>query len=247
MPWSLIYGVGGGGPGANITINNLPVTSGEQLSIYAGQAGGDSSFPSGGQGGCGFHSGGHGGSGYYQNQYNGAWGASGGGGSSAIVAPGGQVLAEAGGGGGDFVGFPPSGGAGGTPDGQAGVSTCWTYISFRGTSGGWYSIPAGCDYGGGGATQTADGEGGQQSDGYAGNPPPSETYNEGGGGGGGGYYGGGGGSNQSTEPFICGQGVCNFPAAGAGGGGSSFVINQASGVSYSATSMSNGSVNISWP
>ena len=213
--------------GASVTAT-IPATASHTLTVYVGGIGSDSPQSVPAPGGWGYGTGGNGG-GYGQFQCGAA-----GGGSTAIVDTStGTLLMVAGAGGGTGESGGALGGAGGTPNGQAGGNTA-------------------SGAGGSGATQSGPGAGGIPTSGPTVGAPGSGPNGGagadagsigdpqlGGGGGGGGYFGGGGGGMPTGGGFA-GQGS-------AGGGGSSFAIGSATGVSYgNQATPANGAVSLTY-
>lgn len=222
----------------------IPVTPGEQLAVFVGGEGSETSG--------GFNEGGDAGGSAYECYCPGY-----GGGGASDIRQGGDKLRDrvlvVGGGGGeggkgnDYSTHGGAGGKGGGASGDAGQA------GQRGAGGG----------GGAGGAQHHGGSGGvgaaggsfscagtsgdagsavEAGDGGAGCSGIGYSYGGGGGGGGGGYYGGGGGGGGSGC-FYCGT------PGGGGGGGSSFV--ESSAIKFRAWSgwksaTSNGLVVFSW-
>jgi len=204
-------GSSGSGGGGGYVTSTLPVTAGENLSIYVGGGGGG-----GGVTGTGGGGGGGGYSGVFRSSVPLliAGGGAGGGGSRASTASGGI-----GGGGGcttttttcnGATSVTNGGGGAGSSStgGAAGIGNCngTAGASLSGGNGALKQFNSCGNGGSGGGGANGGGSGGSSFSGFFGD-------NAGGGGGGGGYFGGGGGSgggNQTTG------------AGGGGGGGSSY-------------------------
>lgn len=191
---------GGGGPGAQVTVSNYPVTPGEKVVLEAGRPGGDG--PSngctrdeaecnGGIAGCA-----------------GAGASGGGGGMSSVMINGAYAIIAGGGGGSSLGGLGDSGGATGPQDG---TETGGGRPAAPNASGSG-STPAqpGTHYQGGNGTTDGNLIAGGLCNGFA-------QATAGGAGGGGGLYGGAGGT---LVCLACGTGP---PIGGSGGGGSNLV------------------------
>lgn len=227
---------GGAGGGENIDnvceggylVAQIPVTSGETLTLRVGGNGGRVIPGATGAAG-GFNGGGAGGNGVASGR--GGYG----GGGATDIRQGGDALsnrvAVAGGGGGNSgEGYSNTGGAGGADIGQAGTSL--TYENFP--------LNAPNYWAGQGGTQTAGGAGGPGggqpgAQGLGGNGVNNPSGN-GAGGGGAGWYGGGGGG-VGTGAMIDGHQVA--PNGGGAGGGSNGV---AAGVTVVTNSQGTKSV-----
>jgi hypothetical protein len=186
-----------GGPGIQVTAQNVPVTPGQKYLVGVGGNGGSAigggKIPNFGSGG-------------YNNGADGARGGGGGGGFSYVQASNGVHIVVAGGGGGGSGGVGGPQNPPGTLDGQNGGGSLGTP---RGGGGG--TLTAGGAGGHNPSPLVGDGKGGGRYNGGAGGVGLLPHGSSGGGGGGGGYFGGGGGAGSEAG------------GGGGGGAGSSFV------------------------
>jgi hypothetical protein len=223
-----------GGLGASVEDTNVQVSAEQAVTVVVGGRGSDGTFTNGGAGG---DPGGGGAGGDYPTGDAGAFCDGGGGGgfsglfSSSTLSSSSALVIAGGGGGGGGAGLLGTGGAGGTPDGAAGLAGCSLVDCddpLGGPGGGGSTTNMQGGSAGGGTSGGGDGTAGTSLTGGQGGASNGNNASSGGGGGGG-YFGGGGGGGSFR--------------GGGGGGGSSFGVG---GLTNETTTSAQASVTINY-